>query len=66
MKVTLVEGSDWQGLYIGDVLFRQGHRISAEDLAAAVGVSLRIAYVEDEWLQNRGELPSKFEDVKLV
>lgn len=69
MKVTLIRGCDWEGLYIADKLVMENHVLSAADLFRKLkGTSFHgwnIKEVDDDWLAEVGSLPESLKEVKL-
>lgn len=64
--ITLVAADDWQGLYIDGELGIEGHQLTAAEVLAALGIELLVKWVDEEWLERRGELPKKMKDVKFA
>lgn len=62
--VTIVNADDWMGLYIDGELVYEGHSIEEETLLKYVGVNCDSFWVDDNWITERGNLPSRLEDVK--
>lgn len=66
-RVALVDVDDWTGLYINGQLAIQNHSLSErhvlEALAKAGAIEFGVAYVDEEWLNDRGDLPESLADV---
>lgn len=62
-NVTIVNGEDWSGVYLGNLLWREGHSVDWEDLLEMVGVKIDSIYADCDWLCSRGTLPEKLSDV---
>lgn len=63
-KLTLVsDGNYWQGLYVDGELYCEGHAVTPDQVAAALGHELTYQYTDAEWLQERGTLPRKLANV---
>jgi hypothetical protein len=65
--ITIVKGDDWHGLYndAGE-LVAEGHRLTYEDIADALGVVLIEKTPDQAWLEDNGNLPKRLADVKLA
>lgn len=66
-KMTIVEGDDWVGLYIEDVLIDEGHGLAIGDVAQAV-IDHNVTEVETKtpnqsWLEAHGSLPLVLSEV---
>jgi hypothetical protein len=77
MKVAIVRGEDWEGLYINDRLMNENHSImtarALEILSEAFNalppnsnpiIEVEAVDADDEWLSTRGSLPRNLKDVK--
>lgn len=67
--MTIVDGSDWSGVYIDDDLIFEGHSLDPF-FVAELAVDRRVEgvvrlYADIEWLEDRGDLPANLFDVKL-
>lgn len=70
-KVTIVDGDDWQGLYLNGYLHHQGHSIPLHvvgDLvnytAAGEGIHEWVNIeVDYEWMAEVGHLPNDIKDI---
>ena len=58
-------GDDWEGLYVDGELATEGHQLIIEDLADVLGIEIEDKYANIDWLEERGSLPNKLEDVKF-
>jgi hypothetical protein len=70
MEITVVDSEDWTGLYINGTLEYEGHSIPWFEVVEALqrrGANLvvkdRYAMVSEEWIQGRGKLPRKLDEV---
>lgn len=63
-KITLIYTDDWMGLYIDDNLVYEGHEIEEEVLLKHLNIDCDALWADEEWLNNRGNLPKKLEDVQ--
>jgi hypothetical protein len=64
-ELVIAYGDDWEGLYIDGQLQEEGHSISLYHFCKAVGIELTQKGVDTDWLENRGNLPSKISEVKF-
>jgi hypothetical protein len=66
-RVTLVFGNDWQGIYVNGELREEGHSISALNALCAVKAAgafeVDCVDADNDWLDHRGDLPQRLEDV---
>lgn len=65
-KLTLIasEIGDWIGLYSGDRLVIEGHRISEYDMAKALGYEVSREERSQEWFESHGgRCPSRLGDL---
>jgi len=63
-KVVLVDGDDWQGLYVNGKLETQGHSVELDDVLKVFGITIDTIYADLDWLSDLGYLPDKLKDVK--
>lgn len=67
-RMTFAVGDDWSGVYIGDVLMREGHSVDPVD-AAIMAIEFKASGVvmwgvDVKWLEDRGDLPANINDVR--
>jgi hypothetical protein len=67
MKITFVDGDDWEALYIDGECVTQGHRIEARELAEILskrfGFEWDSGEADQEWLEDRGSFPKFLDQV---
>lgn len=74
IRIYLVSGDDWEGLYINGKLEKEGHRIDfsngmkviAEYInneMSASEIKFMNYYVNQEWLEDEGSFPENFRDI---
>lgn len=74
MKIQIVTGEDWQGLYINNVLEDDGHSLSVNivvkqiadyinQLGVEDGISCYFYEIDQEWMEEQGGLPQDFNDI---
>jgi hypothetical protein len=63
-NLTIVTGDDWQGLYKDGTLFTESHRLTPDDIADVLGITIVNKEANQEWLEENGKLPYKLSDVK--
>lgn len=70
MELRLVSGDDWEGLYVGNELYAQGHEIQIEKVFEAfkeyngkLSGEWTSEWVDQEWLEERGSLPTSYTDI---
>lgn len=61
---TIVQGSDWVGLYYRGERLIEGHSLSIGDVLDATGHGYESKEVDQEWLENEGSLPRNLKDIK--
>lgn len=64
LKITVITGEDWEGLYVNGELVRQGYRVTLKDVLEIFGLSLKVVDCDEDWLGARGGLPAKLSEVK--
>ena len=64
MKISIVSGDDWSGIYIDGKLVFQNSELRPSDILKAVGLSCERIYINSSELEEIGELPENLEDVK--
>lgn len=67
---TIVQASDWMGLYINGSLAEEGHNIGASkalDWAKSHGPVTKLEHysADDEWLEDIGNLPGQLRQVRF-
>ena len=67
-RVNVVNGDDWQGLYLNGVLYSEGHSAKLCEVGDIINKLGGISeYVEDEvcfeWMYDMGHLPKLFIDI---
>jgi hypothetical protein len=65
MKLALVTGDDWEGLYVNGQLAVEGHKVSVRDALCAIGHYLDVREADNDWLDDRGCLPENWTSVKF-
>lgn len=72
MTVRLIKADDWEGLYIDDSIFEQGHKLDGEvflgllcNYSDKLCGGYEIYYIEQEWIEDLGYLPQKFSDIPV-
>lgn len=69
-KVVFAWADDWVGLYIDDILVKEGHEITAWEALEIIKQKEIKHYnmsgfdVDLDWIHDLGNLPEKLEDVK--
>ncbi len=63
-RVTFVDGDDWEGLYIDGKLVEEHHHVRLEDIFKHLGIEATFIFPDQQWLEERGNLPENLEDVK--
>ena len=66
MKICIVYGDDWEGLYIDGILHIQAHTITVHHLASALHVKLTTKAADQEWLEWLGRFPIELSEVKSL
>lgn len=62
MKIDFVYGdADWSGMYIDGKLVYENHTMDYETVLEVLGIEYTDTYIDIN-----GQLPEKFEDVKIV
>ena len=64
--ITIVNGSDWIGIYIDGQLVYENHDIEPERLLDLVNVTYESCQVDYDWLCKRGTLPKDALELKLT
>lgn len=67
-KLVLVNGDDWEGIYINGELFYEGHSIPTDVMVDVIMsnkffTSYVSASVDSEWLEDNGGLPLYLKDI---
>ena len=71
-KFMLVQGDDWEGLYLNGVLFDEEHKIGNRLLVGYMNIhkTLHVEFSSlndqgNEWIQHEGNLPQLLNDIPL-
>ena len=64
-KIVIVEGDNWQGLYIDGELKEQYHSLELYTIFKYLDIPVDFINADDEWLRKLGYLPKKIEDIKI-
>jgi hypothetical protein len=68
-ELVVVSLEDWEGLYLNGELATQGHRITPDDVAAALGSYLKNVYPSQEYSDDLaysgGRLPKLLKEVPI-
>jgi hypothetical protein len=64
---TLVSSSsgDWIGLYHDGKLITEGHSLSGREVLGLLGFKVEEKEAQEDWLEERGNLPQLLKDVKF-
>lgn len=65
MKLTLVDGDDWQGFYVDGKLQIEGHSVRLVDALEKIGMECEVVYPDMDWLVDNGNMPENIEDVVI-
>jgi len=71
MKIALVQGDEWQGLYLDGKLVLENHSLSARHVLEKLRdhsddiQELSCLIVDEEWLDGQGSLPERLSDVEV-
>ncbi len=65
MKVDIVTGDDWSGVYVDGRLKEEGHSVDPYRLLLTLGVEFQTHTVDEDWLTEEGLLPEEFDAVVL-
>lgn len=76
LDVKYVIGEDWEGIYINNELENEGHSIRfgegfeliseyINDVAGVSKIDFNTYEVSQEWLENEGNLPQKFDNIPI-
>lgn len=71
MKITLVYGDDWKGLYINGQLKLQNHDLDVRDVLEAINsedkfVGIEVLEADAGWLADAHEFPDNLEHVECI
>lgn len=62
--ITIARGNDWIGLYDDGRLVTQGHNLILDNMLRHFGHEVKSIDVDQEWLEDRGDLPDNLAEVK--
>ena len=65
MKITIVRGDDWLGIYRDRRLVYEAHSISPGELLRVVGIAHETKYADEKWLNDEGNLPNSLDLVRF-
>lgn len=74
LVVKYIVGDDWDGLYVHNVLVDEGHKIDfkegfeiicrhIDEIESVDSIHFSTYSVNQDWLEEQGSLPEKFEDI---
>lgn len=63
-RIVFVDGDDWEGLYLDDRLVEEHHHVRTEDVLRHLGFEYEVIYPDQDWLEERGSLPTDLAEVK--
>lgn len=63
-RVVYADGDDWAGLYVNGELRAENHSLRVSDVLEALGIEYERIECDQSWLEERGRLPERVEDVK--
>jgi hypothetical protein len=64
MNIDIVSGDDWEGLYVDGVLVYESHTLTVGRVLRGIGVEFTYVAPDPQWLEERGSLPDRLDDVK--
>lgn len=62
-KFQLVQGDNWEGLYVSGKLVCENHYLSHEEILEAIGADIDILAIDDDYLFEFDRLPEQFKDI---
>jgi hypothetical protein len=64
-QIDMVYANDWMGVYYKGNLITEGHSIPLFDILPKLGFTIKEQDADNEWLEEQGNLPKDFKDVKI-
>lgn len=64
-KIVIVNGDDWQGIYINGKLYYEGHSIPNHIVLEALDAPYETTECDSNWLEECGNLPKNLEEVRV-
>ena len=62
--LTIIKADDWEGLYDDSgSLLAEGHSLTYEDIADALGIVITEKRANQAWLEDIGRLPKRLSEV---
>ena len=65
MKITIVDGDDWIGIYKDGNLVYEDHSITSCELLKIVDIAHEFKEADYEWIGNLGNFPKLLDQVKF-
>mgnify|MGYP001568430032 FL=1 len=62
-RIVFVSGEDWTGVYLNGRLLVQNSSILAKDILKHLGYEIEDMEVDQEWLEDQGELPIQLKNI---
>jgi len=68
MKITIINGDDWKGLYIDGKLVFENHQLEVDDFCQHCNIEAEFIEPDEQWFEQRliegSYLPENLVDVK--
>lgn len=67
MKITIMQGDEWWGIYKDGCLVAEENPndLNPKAVLAALDIPFEVKYPDEDWLYERGVLTANIKDVKL-
>lgn len=62
--VFVTNNDDWEGMFVDGKLEYQNHSLHYEKILRILGIEFSFVEVNEEWLSERGRLPTDLADIK--
>lgn len=63
MKIDIIHGDYWVGVYLDDKLVHEDHKITASQILNLLNIPSTSREVDLDWLDERGELPELLSEI---
>lgn len=63
-KIKIVHTGNWEAMYVNGKLVAENHSLNTREILFALKLDYELLQADDEWMEDVGDFPENFKDVK--